>query len=133
VGGTGGISSGGASNSTSSGSGGRNTGGGGGGAFINNGNTGGSGIVVIAFPQTTIPVVTLTVTSVSSTGFTLNFASVTNATSYVLYVNNILYGGALTAGTNNTITQTSTTGWFTIDFYAKNNGGTLIAEGHTKT
>jgi hypothetical protein len=132
LGGGGGISSGGTSG-TSSGAGGKNTGGGGGGAFVNNGNSGGSGIVVIAFPQTTIPVVTLTVTSVSSTGFTLNFASVINATSYILHINNVLYGSTITAGTNNTITQTSTTGWFTIDFYAKNIGGTIIAEGHNKT
>ena len=111
---------------------GANTGGGGGGAWdVAYGGSGGSGIVIIAFPQAQISVVTLTVTSVSSTGFTLNFASVTNATSYQLYVNNVLYGSAITAGTNNTITATSTTNFFVIDFYAKNVGGTLIAEGHS--
>jgi hypothetical protein len=134
-GGSGGINVGnnGINNSTTKygGDGGANTGGGGGGCWVARSGSGGSGIVVIAFPGATVPVVTLTVTSVSSTGFTLNFASVTNASSYVLYVNNVLYGSALTADTNNTITQTSTTGWFIIDFYAKNVGGTLIAEGHS--
>ena len=113
------------------GAGGTNTGGGGGADWNSaSGGTGGSGIVVVAFPGASIPIVTLTVTSVSSTGFTLNFASVTNASSYVLYVNNVLYGSAITAGTNNTITYTSTIGFFVIDFYAKDSGGKLIAEGH---
>jgi len=76
-----------------------------------------------------LPPMSLTITSLTTTTFALTWTAVTNATTYVMYVNSTPYG---IVSSGQTITPLSNSPWI-INVYAYNATNNLLASGYTNT